>query len=338
MTNSLMAWNVFSNPPWNRTWRSRLRILSIGMLLTLGIDHRIVLAQSASDEARSLLTACKLERAKLMTGRYRASGRITYSNGENPLEIDVEIHSAFDRYSGSLRFDRKGHFPKGIATVPGGIKKDRIVDDVRTILTPDQFVTTERPEIILLTARAKAEYPYGAWPLDLLNLGFNSRLWLAHRVDWTELLPNEFKWNAEKVLRQPGEPTRIVWNDPKNDIARVLWIDEQQGYSPTRCEFHTRPLDAAGAAPFPDPKQQEFAIQLQWAKKGGTWVPVTLRKQGDETAEINFTWESVNEPISRELFMPNGLGVSPDTEVQDARFGKTVILGPVGKLYRVRKK
>ena len=289
-------------------------------------------------EAHALLAKMRASRDLLRSGTYRASGRILTNNGApdpGPLQGDIQLFSAFDFDKELFRFDQTRPVFRQFG--------EHIITDQDTgkyVRTPEFAITWMSPWKQKNMARATAVgiHPPSLKPrrvvswFDVRSLGlilwddlmagipFSTSYEIWDKSRWVEVFPE-----ANGIYR-----LRLVLGHRSGTyVPQTLWLDEHQGFSPVRLSYRL-------ASANPDqPDAFNFDCQVRWKQEAGVWVPTSFRIEKRargrliEFYALGFEWASVNKPVQRELFTPDGLGVPVGTAVFDYRVAVPRRIGQV---------
>ena len=249
-----------------------------------------------------------------------------------PLQGDVQIYSAFDFDKDLIRFDQTRPFIRRIG-------EDTITDQVTSkyVRTSEFAITwispwkhedhaihtavgihplTLKTRIVTLnTLTAVSWFDVRSLGLILWDdlmagspFGTSYEIWDKSR--WVEVFPEANGIYRLRLTRGHRSGTYV---------PQTLWLDEHQGFSPVRLSYRL-----ASAKPG-QPDEFDFDCRVHWKLEAGVWVPASFRiekRTGGRLIEfygVGFEWVSVNKPVQRDVFTPDGLGVPVGTAVFDYR-------------------
>lgn len=112
---------------------------------------------------------------------------------------------------------------------------------------------------------------------------------------------------------------RLTWRLPDQTIKRTLWLDTRRDYWPVRLELRMLKADDS-TPPF-------LESRLELRETSDLWLPqrFTIRQYNQEQI-LNFTWESVNQPVDDALFSHESFTLKPEHMVVDGRLGQAITI------------
>jgi hypothetical protein len=163
-------------------------------------------------------------------------------------------------------------------------------------------------------------------PFDVRALGLCYWRGFETYDKFEDLVDRATKMTPREVRREPDGKWRITLERRKPVLMQdVLWIDESRGFTIARSE--TRVGNSVDNSILWD---DAYVSEVSWTDRKGIWVPKTLKLQetGDIVARsyaLSFEWESVNDPVSDELFTKEGLAGKDRNMIIDMTTGKRVV-------------
>lgn len=290
-----------------------------------------------------ILSGFEHSRQKLRSGIYRASGRKRdgiEGDARFPAYAgDIEIYSAFDYDRNLFRFERNE--PSLFEDAPDQPIR-HVALQTKYIRTPELSLHREtgwieRGPSTLAIKAADAKPSDYVFPIDVRNLGAASWYHIRNRTPFDEVSTALRRRRVTEIVEERDGLFRVtqVYND--SGIPKcVYWFDTRQGFSPIRFEF--REVDGQGAWL----EKPSTLMQVDWTQINDVWVPKTFSivdQQGGarrlEGYNLRFEWESVNGPVSEDLFTRESLELPRGTAIIDRRLGKPVVIERVGTEARV---
>lgn len=296
------------------------------LLMLLGIDLAGVWGgQQASEElAQFALAGLKDGRSKLQSGVFRAHGKLDRSTeAVDPVAGPIDIFSAFDYGRSLVRFDRTE--PMWVAHGPSSTKK----------LQPygGKFVSTPDMAIRLMSGDHAGEITASAPPANKIIRVFDVRMvgvstWgtLDTRLTLDEMISLYRRWYLLVFAAvDKNEVYTLRWTDKDSETRTELRLDGARDFVPIRFELRSRDERAS---------REEWGpvvnlSTVSWSRVNDVWVPHEWHEEETTGAtkkrDLTFDWKSINGPIDKALFTPEGLGVD-DVIFHDRRFGKPVVI------------
>lgn len=264
----------------------------------------------------------------------------------------MEAFCAFDWPAGRFRFDGREPFyvqeiqmpPILPGSPPPGPNAPRIsIDGLQYIngkaaRTPEYMVdwmgygTESLNSVVIMPPETQFHYlGFGFTPFDVRTLGLTGIIGFeaARSLDLvTQHLTSQAVDDVERLPNGIVQLTTFFDSIPEVDYdnaRRLLRIDVERGQTPVyfaTLEDRFLKLGVTG------PSQ---SAEVSWIQKNGAWVPAKFHirvlspKTGLEhaTYDLEFEWESVNEPVADELFSYKSFeGLPKGTPVYDRRNGR----------------
>ena len=321
-------------------------LIAIAYISTL---YSIPLSEDSPETSKRydfLLSGMDDQRQRLRTGVYRISGRY-YNNDPALGQLDgpVTIFSAFDYNTNKFRFDRTEPIREGKIIAPGtgsnstwapksvGGKMIRLSD--RTIAKSDDSVITRSG---FMTPGDEANIK----PLDVRAIGlyYWSSLMSGQPPNYPQTLEFLERERPDEVIEERRGIWRITWTFPEDTtmtLRRIVWLDQNSGYSPIRMELKYR-SSSMPAGQWPAPM---FESESSWVDAGGVWVPKTYRVVAKHSApviqgyDLSIDWEIVNGEVPPVVFTIEGLSLPKNGMVIDNSLGKDIILGSIDTKHKL---
>ncbi len=155
-------------------------------------------------------------------------------------------------------------------------------------------------------------------------------------TDWASDLRTQ---EVTAVADEGGGIWRIQWISKDGMAMRTIWLNRTQGFSVTRLELalgqRRKYADGHESVHWSSPMQVNTAT---WAELNGVWVPKTFRLEApqfhddagqNKFYDHTFDWQSVNEPVSADLFEPESVGAPKGSKIINFQGQKGVIEGVV---------
>jgi len=253
-------------------------------------------------------------REQLRSGAVHCSYVLTDKQHEEN-SMSLQLFLAFDYTNRSVRYDRQ----------PLDKEKSQFV---RTLsytllhLPGSGVIATYAPDYKV--ARAEAQV------FDTRILG------LSQLDEWPLVSYEKMKGFLQTVslteVKRDGSKYRLQWthdfgpNTSKGQMRaqRTIVIDPDQGFSPLHMEEALKwPNEQFGV---PD-----FIADVTYRNISNCWVPTLCkfenRKVGEEqSAVLELAWDSVNQPLDKQIFEAQGLDAPGGTLVADMRLGNNGIV------------
>lgn len=264
-------------------------------------------------------------RDRLQSGVFRAVGRVSVTEeSKQRVNGEVKLFCAFDFFKDMFRFDRN---EPALVAVRNASEEERI--DVKYVRTSTQSLHWESvtPDVRILPPNAPPPFLARAFDVRVLGLG-NER-------DMTQGYSFEqfYRVYTTQSIHEFTESTKGVYHlswlfGDSGRTQKTLWISEKHGNSPIRFDVREKGPGDKWLAP-------STICEMTWFKQSNVWVPETVIFETvrglsrHETYTLAFEWESVNQPVSEELFTLAGLEIAPNWNVVDERLGRPIVLGTV---------
>ncbi len=281
------------------------------------------------------------QRQRLRTGMYRASGRfVSESLDVGRLDGPLTIFSAFDFDTNKFRFDRTEPIRQGRVSPPGLDKRSSWTMKMRggrMIRLQDRHISNTDGSFQVRIGSLIPGVENDVKPLDVRGFGF------FYWNDLSSFPATPYEKTLEYLEREKPEEVveegRGIWKvtktfpeESRRTLRRVLWFDQNSGFSPIRMELRIR-VSSMPADYWPEPNLES---ETTWVEIAGVWVPKTARvvDMGDAPSiqryELSFDWEMVNGMIPPETFTLAGLKLTPGYQVVDDTLGREIIVGSIG--------
>ena len=238
------------------------------------------------------------------------------------LTREVDVRFVFDRSRDALATDTR-------TTEGEGTRRIRYVtSETRTI----QYGSDAEPTGTVAVVAGPSPEPLvanGGHPFDPLSMtstdiGFRNRGLARVRADLLD-------WGREieSIKKREDGTWDLYWFTEESTLrARVRrWtVDPARGFLPVRSRMYITP-----GRVLPDLEVTlESESSVEWADRGGVWVPVSLHNayhygyDEPQTIDLAFEWEAVNAPLPPEAFTWRGLELEPGSQVYDRRLGELI--------------
>ncbi len=306
-------------------------------------------------EGRRILEAAVQARYELKSGVFRATGSKTVKGDDThpPLEaLPLDVFCAFDWSARKFRFDSGMPFyvqinrqlPRTREQPHPDPNAPRVEVDAFEVVKVMQARTPEYAAdwmghgdqslnaVLIMVPEKPFRHSDLSYPLDARALGFLSVASFEAGRTLDELgavLPGQLVSHVERQadgLMRLTTPFDIIPNTDFDDSKRLIYIDVQNGHTPVRLELHEERYRRRG---LDGPSQ---LAEVSWIAIDGVWVPrhflsklTNITSDGklmEQAYEYEFEWESVNEPVSDDLFSYKTFqGLPRGTPVYDERDG-----------------
>ena len=280
------------------------------------------------------------QKQRLRTGVYRISGRL-YNDDPNLGKLDgpVTIFSAFDYDTNKFRFDRREPIRDGKITAPGTAPdatwSPKFVGG-QMIRLPDRVIAKSIDSIMTRSGSMTPRDEENIKPLDVRAVGlfYWSDLSSGRPTTYPKLLEYYDRERPEEVVEERRGIWRITWTFPEEmtvTLRRIVWLDQNSGYSPIRLELKMR----RSSMPAGQWLAPMFESDTSWVEFAGVWVPQTYRVVAKHSApviqgyDLSFDWDIVNGEIPAKVFTLEGLSLPKNGMVIDNSLGKDIILGSI---------
>ena len=280
------------------------RILILIMLVGWSIPKQEIVAQVSHDELGKYVSEL------LYAGRNQLRQGVLTVNGkcrQGGEESEFKVYIAFDYDLLQSRIDRE-------RTVFDFATKEALTEKGHFVRTPDKVISYREGDNIFILPVHSAD-PDFARPFDVRVLG------LAYFGDVLFGKTFDFVWDSykkNKVTAREGEQSGtffVTWigeranADSADASRREMIIDESRGSWPTELKVYL------GKNPAPIIESSLSLIQVN-----GFWVPSIYGvRDGENSIEMELTWESVNAEISGNVFDYRAFGAPPGTMIVDTR-------------------
>lgn len=294
-----------------------------------------VYAHADDNSKQFLMMGMKDNFDRLQRGVFQATGRFTDRSPDfGDLEGEVTLFSAFDFQKDWLRFDRSEPVRKHAS--PNSKTWVSELQGGRFAHTPEGSVQWHLGTTIAGIKRASEAPSSLIRPFDIRSLGIYFGNGLSKGYPFRELHARYLEYPLERVVSTQNGIHQLTFllkpypDQRQGDVRVVLWIDEKAGFSPIRTEWTERDLRDLNAWK-PSMEVNETTYQLV----SEVWVPRTYRteRRSDKVSqclELAFEWQSVNQPVPRELFTKEGLELKTGTSYMDTTSGKPIVVGAAG--------
>ena len=286
------------------------------------------------------------QRQRLRTGAYRASGRL-YNDDPALGKLDgpVTIFSAFDHETDKFRFDRLEPIREGKITAPGAdpqaVWAPKFVGG-KMIRLPDRTISKSNDSVMTRSGSMSPGDEANIKPFDVRAVGlfYWSSLSSIRSTTYPQMLEYYERERPEEVVEERRGIWRITWTFPEDTtmtLRRIVWLDQNSGYSPIRMELKYR-SSSMPAGHWPAPMLES---ETTWVEHAGVWVPKTYRVVAKHSApviqgyDLSFDWEIVNGEVPARVFTIEGLSLPKNGMVVDNSLGKNIIIGSIGADHKV---
>jgi hypothetical protein len=288
--------------------------------------------------AQFVLAGVKHGASQLKSGAFRAHGRFqSTSSRTGQQRIDeLQIFSAFDFEKGLLRFDRvdkdaaSSQLPNSpprsfgpTTTRTRQIPTQPLLHDLRLVRTPDRLIhwVGGNPSATIDLPTAKLAAGFGL-RFDVRSLGFCNYPGL--RATFDELYPPLLRDPVDEAVEEANGVYRVSWLLAQGALRSRVWFDPSKDFAAIRMEESPR------STTLPHKVWEPTTVSdTTWTRVNNTWVPKTyhieVRRRDQslgESYDLAFNWEQVNEPVRRDLFTWEGMGLPEGTRIVDARLGR----------------
>lgn len=292
--------------------------------------------------AKFVLSGMKSSREMLQRGEFTAVGStIEGEAGPGQIKGDIRYHFAFDFAKRSFRYE---------STVPELIYSPPTAEEkAQAEASGGPLITTRHPSLaiglqpysraVIDTLEADVGwdshlsngmtiYPptelQGKFEgyFDVRTLGLNMPSGRGMGVSYDDLLAAYDKHTLVEARDLSKSLVRISWvGGPKNGARIAISFDKDQGYSPVHLELCEKLGNGNWGTPY-------YFNDLKWTILSDVWVPVSysfdVRQNPSyaNTFHLDFTWDSVNQPLPEKKFTWQWLKQSEDAFVVDMRLGQ----------------